>query len=185
MEHTLTDELVETIRLAARKLTAFGRREFMAEITLKYCDGSARKAETVLGWGRAAVNTGLNEKRTGIRCLDNFQARGRHKAEEQTPQLAEEIRRIVEPQAQADPKFQTTLAYTRITARAVRNELLKNEELNPVVPSRQTVGEILHRLGYRLRRVLKTRPEKKFPRPTTSSPTFAPAGQQPGRTGRC
>ncbi|MEX0716076.1 MAG: transposase, partial [Planctomycetaceae bacterium] len=32
------------------------------------------------------------------------------------------------------------------------------------MPSRQTVGEILNRLGYRLRRVLKARPEKKISR---------------------
>jgi hypothetical protein len=34
-------------------------------------------------------------------------------------------------------------------------------ELKDSVPSRQTVGELLNRNGYRLRRVLKTRPEKK------------------------
>lgn len=184
MERKLTDETIATIQLAARKLTGFERREFMAEMALRYCDGSARKAETMFGWGRVAVNIGLNEKRTGIRCLDNFQACGRHKTEVQTPQLAKEIKRIVEPHAQADPKFQTTLAFTRITARAVRNELLKDEELKVVVPSRQTVGEILHRLGYRLRRVLKARPEKKFPRPTPSSPTSTPVGQRPARTTR-
>ena len=129
MDHTLTDELVSTLQSAARKLTGFLRRAFLAEMALKYCGGSARKAETVFGWGRAAVNTGLNEQRTGIRCWEDFQARGRHKTEEQNPQLAEEIERLVEPQAQADPKFQTTFAYTRITAKAVRDELLKNQEL--------------------------------------------------------
>jgi hypothetical protein len=98
--------------------------------------------------------------------------------------LVEEIQRIVEPQAQADPKFQTAFAFTRMTAKAVRDELLKNEELRSRVPSRQTIGEILNRLGYRLRRVLKTRPEKKFPRQTTSSPTSAPAGRRPAKTTR-
>ncbi len=176
MNNTLTDELIETVESAAAKLTGFKRREFMAEVALKYCDGSARKAESLFGWGRDAVRTGLAEKRTGIRCLDNFAARGRKKIEEQFPQLAEEIKRIVEPCAQADPKFQTPLAFTRMTARTVRNELLKNAELNPIVPSRQTIGEILNRLGYRLRRVLKTRPEKKFPKQTTSSPTSRRAG---------
>lgn len=184
MDHTLTDDIIGTIRSAARKLTGFERRQFQAEMALKYCDGSARQAEAVFGWGRAAVCTGLNEKRTGIRCLDHFQGRGRKKAEEQTPLLAEEIQRIVEPQAQADPKFQTPLAFTRITARAVRDELLQHEELADVVPSRQTVGEILNRLGYRLRRVLKARPEKKSPRRTTSSPTSTPAGPRPARTVR-
>lgn len=177
MDDTLTDDMIGVIKSAAAKLTGFERRQFMAEMALKYCGGSPRRAETVFGWGREAVQTGLNEKRTGIRCLDSFQARGRKKTEEQIPQLAEEIRRIVDPQAQADPKFQTTLAFTRITAQAVRNELLKNEQLHPVVPSRQTIGEILNRMGYRLRRVLKARPEKKFPRQTPSSPMSRPAGQ--------
>ena len=184
MDHTLTVDVIETIRLAARKLTGFERRQFLAEMAIKYCDGSARKAESVFGWGREAVNTGLNERRSGIRCLEDFGARGRKKTEENAPQLAQEIRRIVEPQAQADPKFQTTFAFTRITARAVRDELLKSEELSPLVPGRQTVGEMLGRLGYRLRRVLKARPEKKSPRPTTSSPTSRLAGPRPARTTR-
>jgi len=159
MNNTLTDGVIETIKSAAAKLTGFKRREFMAEMALKYCDGSARKAESLFGWGRDAARTGLGEKRTGIHCLDNFAARGRKKTEVIFPQLGEEIKRIVEPHAQADPKFQTPVAFTRMTAETVRNELLKNDALNPVVPSRQTIGEILNRLGYRLRRVLKTLPE--------------------------
>jgi hypothetical protein len=184
MDHTLTDDLVETIKSAARKLTAFRRRQLMAEVASKYCGGSARKAETVFGWGREAVRTGLNEQRTGMRCIECFQTRGRKKTEVNTPELAREMERIVEPHAQADPKFQTALAFTRITAEAVRNELLKNDELKAVVPSRQTVGAILNRLGYRLRRVLKTRPEKKFPKPTTSSRTSAADEARPARMTR-
>jgi hypothetical protein len=184
MNDALTADMTVTIQSAAGKLTGFRRREFMAETALRYCGGSARKAETVFGWGRAAVSTGLNEKRTGRRCVDNFQARGRKKTEDRTPRLADEIKRIVEPHSQADPKFQTTLAFTRITARAVRNELLKNKELHAAVPSRQTVGEVLNRLGYRLRRVLKARPEKKSPRRTPSSPTSTPGGRRPDPTGR-
>jgi hypothetical protein len=178
MDHVLTDDLISSLQSAARKLTGFERRAFQAEMALKYCGGSARRAETVFGWGREAVNTGLNEHRTGIRCLENFKARGRHKTEERHPEVAQEIKRLVEPKAQADPKFQTPFAYTRITARAVRQELLKSPELQDHIPTRQTVGEILNRLGYRLRPVLKTRPEKKFPRPTPSSPTSASAGQR-------
>lgn len=184
MNNTLTDEMIETIKSGAAKLTGFRRREYMAEVALQYCGGSARKAERLFGWGREAVRTGLHEKRTGIRCLDNFTARGRKKTEQKSPQLVEEIERIVEPHAQADPKFQTPLAFTRITARAVRDELLKNDELNPVIPSRQTIGEILNRLGYRLRRVVKTRPEKNFPKPTISSPTSRPAAKPPAMTSR-
>ena len=171
MDKVLTEQVIETIKSAAAKLTSFKRREYMAEVALQYCDGSPRKAERWFGWGRDAVKTGLNEKRTGIRCVDNVKARGRRKTEEKTPQIAQEIQRIVDPHAQADPKFQTPFAYTRITAEAVREELLKNDQLKDVVPGRQTVGKILNRMGYRLRRVVKTVPQKKFPRPTTSLPT--------------
>lgn len=170
----LTDDVVQTIQSAAKLLTGYRRRRFQAETAVKYCNGSAREAETTFGWGRAAVNTGLNELRSGIRCLDAAHLRGRKKSEELCPQLAEHVQRLVEPQAQADPKFQTTLAFTRITAKTVRDALQAVPELQGFVPSRQTVGCLLNRLGYRLRRVLKARPQKKFPKPTRSSRTSKP-----------
>jgi len=170
----LTDDVIQTIQSAARLLTGPKRRRFQAETALTYCNGSARQAEKVFGWGRAAVDTGLNELRTGIRCLDAFERRGRKKSEELCPELLDHIHRLVEPQAQADPKFQTPFAFTRITAKAVRDALQAVPELKDAVPCRQTVGELLNRLGYRLRRVLKTRPEKKFPKPMPSSTTSKP-----------
>jgi hypothetical protein len=171
----LTEDVIPTIQSATTLLTGYKRRRFQAETALKYCNGSARQAETVFGWGRAAVDTGLNELRTGIRCLDACELRGRKKSEELCPKLIDHIHRLVEPQAQADPKFQTLFAFTRITAKAVRDALQAVPELKDSVPSRQTVGELLNRLGYRLRRVLKTRPEKKSPKPTRSSKTSKPS----------
>ena len=167
----LTEVVVQTIQSASKLLTGHKRRRFQAETALKYCNGSARLAEDVFGWGRAAVDTGLNELRTGIRCMDAYELRGRKKSEEICPALVDHIHRLVEPQAQADPKFQTPFAFTRMTARAVRDALVAIPELKDSVPCRQTVGELLNRIGYRLRRVLKTRPEKKSPRPTPSSRT--------------
>jgi Rhodopirellula transposase DDE domain len=170
----LANDVLQTILLAATLLTGHKRRRFQAEMALQYCGGSARHAETTFGWGRDAVRTGLNELRSGIRCLDAYEARGRQTTEQLCPALEQHLRRVVDPHAQADPKFQTPFAYTRITARAVRDALLAVPELAGRVPSRQTVGDILNRLRYRLRRVLKARPEKKSPRPTPSSPTSAP-----------
>lgn len=168
---SISNDTLEAIKSAAKLLTSFKRRQFQAEMALKYCTGSARVAETTFGWGRDAVETGLNEKRSGIRCLDAYHLRGRKKAEERCPQLETHVHRLVEPQAQADPKFQTSLAFTRVTAKAVRDALQAEPELNGFVPGRQTVGRLLNRLGYRLRRVLKARPEKKSPKPTPSSST--------------
>jgi Rhodopirellula transposase DDE domain len=154
MLEELTESVKDTIKSAARKLTGFRRRQFQAEMAIKYCQGHPRRAEEVFGWGRDAVNTGLNELRTGTRCLDGFSARGRHKTEEQHPELVSEIHALAEPESQADPKFQTPLAYTRITAKAVYEHLKANAVgENQHVPAERTVHDILNRLGYRLRPV--------------------------------
>ncbi len=181
----LTESVRETIRSAARKLTGFRRRQFQAETAIKYCQGNPRRAEQVFGWGRDAVNTGLNELRTGIRCVDNFSTRGRRKTEEQQPELVREIHALVEPQSQADPKFQTPLAYTRMTAKAVRERLAANlAQKDRPVPAERTLYDILNRLGYRLRRVRKTKPQKNFPRPTPSSTTCGKSMPKPPKTGK-
>jgi hypothetical protein len=104
--------------------------------------------------------------------VDAYASRGRHRTEEDRPALVEEIHALVEPESQADPKFQTSLAYTRITAKAVREQLAANAAgTERPVPAERTVHDILNRLGYRLRRVRKTRPQKNFPKPTPSSTT--------------
>lgn len=166
----LTDSVIETIKDAAGKLTGFRRRQFQAEVAVKYCGGSPRRAERMFGWGREALNTGLGELRTGIRCRDNFTARGRRRTEERSPQLAEAIHELVEPASQADPKFQTPFAYTRITAPTVREQLQAKARSSAdlPVPAVRTLQSILNRLGYRLRRVRKTKPQKKFLKPTRS-----------------
>jgi len=166
----LTEAARETIKSGARKLTGFLRRQFQAEVAQQYCSGSARQAERVFGWGRDAVETGLNELRSGIRCLEDFTDRGRHKTEEQRPELVAQIRAIVDPESQADPKFQTPVAFTRITAKAVRAQLAAHaSDAQSPVPAERTVHDILNRLGYRLRRVRKSKPQKKFAKPTPFS----------------
>jgi len=176
----LTESVRETIQSAARKLTGFRRRQFQAEMAIKYCRGNPRRAEQVFGWGRDAVNTGLNELRTGIRCVEDYSTRGRRKSEEKSPELVEEIHALVEPKSQADPKFQTPVAYTRITAKAVHERLVANTAGDGRhVPAERTVYDILNRLGYRLRRVQKTKPQKKSLRPTPSSTTCDKSTRRP------
>lgn len=182
MDDVLSSSAVQDIRLAAKKLTGFKRREFQAEMAVKYCNSSPRRAETRFGWDRTTVTKGLGEKRTGIRCWDNYSQRGRKRTEELHPEIQTAVVKLAEPQAQADPKFQTTLTYTRVTAAAVRSELLKDPKLAEHVPCRETVGAILNRLNYRIRPVKKTDPEKRFPKRTPSSPTSKSAAKQPSAT---
>ena len=170
----------DIILSAARKLTSFRRRQFQAEVALQYCAGKPRRAEELFGWGRDAVATGLGERRTGIRCLDNFTARGRHKTEDDHPEVAQQIHTLLEPHTQADPQLHTPLGYTRITAAAVHHLLVANAAgTDQPVPAARTVSDILNRLGYRLRRVRKIAPPKKCRKPTPSSTTCKPSTRPP------
>ena len=112
----LNDNIKSTLKDAARKLTGHRKRDFMAKVAEDYFDGSARKTETVFGWNRASVQLGLHERRSGILCVDHYRARGRHKSEAVLVNLADDITVLVDQQAQADPKFQSTFLHARISA---------------------------------------------------------------------
>lgn len=155
----LTESVKATFKDAAHKLTGHKKRAFMAKVTSDYLGSSARQAETVFGWNRRSVQVGLHERRTGLICVNNYRARGRHKSEDILRNLMTDIRALVETESQADPKFQTTFAYTRISARAVREALIAEKGYDAsVLPNRQTIGSILNRMGYRLKKSKKPNP---------------------------
>ena len=107
---------------------------------------------------------GMMELTTGIRCVDNYSARGNKKTEEKMPELEEDIRSIVGPKSQTDPNFQTSLLYTRITAKAVRQALIDEKGyMDDELPCENTIRNILNRMGYQLKRIQKTKPLKKIP----------------------
>lgn len=149
----LSETIQATFKDAAKKLTGHQKRDFMAKVAEDYFNGSARKAETVLGWNRNTVQLGLHERRSGIICVDNYRARGTHKSETRLTNLESDIRSLVDGQAQADPRFESTFLYARISARAVREALIGEKGYDETqLPTRQTIGEILNRLGYRLKK---------------------------------
>src|SRR5260370_11096625 len=106
------ERLEAMVRRGAERLTGRQRRVFQAEVAQELCGGSARRAERRFGWGRATVATGLNELRTGVRCLENFGARGKVRLEDRNPQLAQDIRDFVEPCTPADPELKSERRYT-------------------------------------------------------------------------
>jgi DDE family transposase len=171
----------EDLRLAAAQMTGAARRAFQAEMTLKYCHSSARFAETLLGWSREAVEVGLAERRTGIVCLGAHAAwSGRKRWEEKYPEAAVALREVAEAHAQQDPTFRTTLAYTRLTAKAAGEALRAQGISEAQLPSPSTMAEVLNRLGYRLRTVLKAKPQKKI---AQTDAIFANLKKRPGEPG--
>ena len=159
----LSASQIADLRLAASKMTGPTRRAFQAEMTLKYCRGNPLQAETVFGWGRHTVALGLSERRTGIMCLGAQAAfSGRKRWEDQHPEVAAVLRQLAEAHAQQDPTFRTTLAYTRLTAKAAREALAARGYSADQLPAPSTMADVLNRMGFRLRKVVKAKPQKKI-----------------------
>lgn len=166
---------IADIKRAAVSMSLVKRRAFQAEMALKYCAGSARRAEDLFGWSRAAVQLGLHEQRTGVVCLSAQPAVGGDKRwEDKHPAVAEALWSLAQAHAQQDPSFRGPLCYTRLTVAEALRQLRALEFSEQVLPSPSTLAEVLNRNGYRLRPVLKAKPQKNSPKPTPSSTTSAP-----------
>jgi hypothetical protein len=150
------------IRKAARRLKGHQRRPFQAEVADALCQGSPRAAERRFGFDRNAVATGQHEARTGIRCAEDFPARARPRAEVKDPQLAADVRAIVEPHTQADPEVRSARRYTNLSAKEVLAALRSQKGYgDDRLPSERTMRDVLNRLGYRIKRIRKAKPLKK------------------------
>jgi hypothetical protein len=159
----LTPSQIADLRLAASTLTGWKRRAFEAEMALKYCEGNPLQAETLFGWSRRTVALGLAERRTGMRCLGAQSAcRGRKRWEDAQPEAADALRRLADAHAQQDPTFRTTLASTRLTAKAALEALRTQGYGEAQLPAPSTMAAVLNRLGFRLRKVVKAKPQKKI-----------------------
>src|SRR3954451_14249217 len=149
------------IRSGARRLTGYQRRAFQAEVAIELCGGNARQAERRFGWGRQTVQTGLHERRTGLRCVEDFVARGRQRVEDKDQRLAADIREIVEPHSYADPSLRSSRRYSNLSAAEVRQALIKKGHPQADLPAERTMRDILNRMNYRLKRIQKGKPLKK------------------------
>ena len=137
------------------------RRRFLAE-SVEAFGLSQRQAERQLGWARDTIRKAQHELHSGITCVDNFSARGRKPAEFHLPYLFQDIRALVQDHLQTDPTFQTTGLYCRLSAPEVRKQLIeRGSYTDEQLPSVQTIASKLNVLGFRLRTVVKSRPQKK------------------------
>ena len=153
----------ELIRKAARLLKGHTRRLFQAQVANALCHGSPRAAERRFGFDRQAVATGQHEAETGIRCLEDFAARARPRSEVKDPQLAQDIRAIVEPHTSTDPGLKSPRRYTNLSAAEVCDALIATGYAKEELPRERTMRDILNRMNYRLKRLQKGKPLKKVP----------------------
>jgi len=122
-----------------------------------------RQTETIFSWSRKTVQTALGEKRTGIICIGLQSSHcGNKPWEKKHPEMAQFLCQLAETQSQQDPTFKSHFAFTRLTAKRAC-EALKSEGYREAdIPSLSSMFEILNRLGYRLRKVVKAKPLKKI-----------------------
>jgi hypothetical protein len=149
---------------AAKQLRGSARRMFLAEVCETLCQGSPRQAESRFGWGRETVEKGMAERALTAEeraARPSSGNRGRKPWEEQHPQLAVDIRLIVEPHTHTDPELKTGRLYSNLSAAEVRTALLEKGYTDDELPSERTLRDILNRMNYRLKRIQKGKPLKK------------------------
>jgi len=157
----LTVELKSTYIETAKVLKGSQRRVFMARIVKSLGYGGQSLAERELGWCRNIIRKGIKELDSGVVIENDFSTRGRKKAEEKLPNLLIDIRAIVDGQSQTDPTFQSSRLYTRLSANEVRKQLIQQKGYtDDELPTEETIRVKLNALGYKLRAVQKSRPQK-------------------------
>ena len=160
----LSASQIEDIRLAASKMHGAERRAFQAEMSLKYCEGNVRLTETIFGWGRETVTVGLAEKRTGAdllwraigvewkQTLGGPPSRGGGSAASVSG-IACATRPDLSHGVELYLILQLVEAIQQLLSRRIQRE-------RPRL-SASAMAEILNRMGYRLRKVVKAKPQKK------------------------
>lgn len=157
----LTPEIKEFLNLICPKKKGLERRQFMAHVVNLLGPGGQLKAEKELGWDRKTIIKGRKEIEGGINCIDNFSQRGRKLSVETFPNLEKDITMIVNPISQADPTFRTLNLYSPISANEVRRRLIENMGYDPEkLPTERTISTIMNKLGFKLKKVAKTKVKK-------------------------
>lgn len=156
----LTDSLKDLLKDTVERLRGTERRQFMAQVVQGLGVGGQAQAERDLGWNRGTIRKGLYELAHGP-IRDAFDQRGRKPSEARLPQLLEDIRAIVEPHTQADPTLMSSRLYTRLSAAEVRRQLIvKQGYTEAELPTDEVIRQRLNQMGYRLKRVVKAKPQK-------------------------
>jgi len=158
----LTPEMKSFLNDTRSKLKGCQRRKFMAEVVRLMGKGGQRRAEHELGWDRKTIQKGIKELTSGFNCADYFAGRGRRCIEQSLPNLLDDIQDIVSPVSQCDPTFWTTDLYSPLTAKQVHRRLIETQKYTAgQLPTVRTISTKLNRIGLRLKKVSKCKPQKK------------------------
>ena len=85
--------------------------------------------------------------------------------------MALSLGQIAQSDSQQDPTFKSSLAYTRLTATSGLEKLKEQGCSQEQLPCASTIVQVLNRMGYGLRKVVKAKPQKKLHKRMISSTT--------------
>jgi hypothetical protein len=154
MELTETEKVLhqETVK----ELKGHAKRLYMARVAQTLGRGGPSVLNRELGWSRDTISKGLKELKSGLICYDNYQARGRKRAEARLPELLNDIEAIAEQHSQTDPSFESSRLYLRLSAVSVRQQLIEQKGYrDETLPSAEVIRQRLNELGYKLQAVKK------------------------------
>lgn len=146
------------------KLSGQDKRSAIAEMADMVGYGGQTLISTEYAVSRNTIRKGNLELKSGVQIKDDFSKRGRKKIEEILPNLLQDIKDIAESQSQTDPKFQSTRLYTRLTVAEFRKQLIEHKGYSDKeLPTNQTLNTKINQLGYKMKKLQKTKPLKKVP----------------------
>ncbi len=161
MDFEITPQIKAVLDRTMGLLGGKDRRLFMASIVQGMGRGGALWAHRELGWDRTTVRKGLGELQRGISDQDAPGRRGRKGYEAKLPTLAKDLRDIGEGASQTDPTFRTTQLYRKLTAADARRQLIEKGYAQADIPSERSLRRMLSALGFKPRRVAKSKPLRK------------------------
>ncbi len=135
----------------------------MASVIQSVGRGGAAWAKRELGWDRTTLAKGMKELDCGEAAIDRFHLRGRKGFSAKLPKLKDDLRAIGEASSQTDPTFRTTQLYRRLTASEARRQLIEKGYSEQEIPSERSLSRMLNQLGFKPRRVAKSKPLHKLP----------------------
>lgn len=163
MTINITQETRQVWKDALDKLSGPDRRLFMASVVKGMGRGGVAWARRELGWDRTTIRKGMHELESGVVCSDNVGMRGRKGFAAKLPRLQDDLRAIGEASSQTDPTFRTTQLYRRLTAAEARRQLVGMGYGEKELPSGRSLCRMLGKLGFKPRRVAKSKPLRKIP----------------------
>lgn len=152
--HSCKDFLEETISM----LTGAQKRLTLTSMSKQCGKGDLTLVAGTFKVSRNTIRKGIRELESGVAPRDRFCDRGRLRAEAKLPDLLTDIQAVLDGQSQTDPSFKTEKLYTRLTVKAIRDQLIREKGYtDEELPTLQTINTKVNQRGYTLKKVKKAK----------------------------